>query len=134
MGGAAAERVALMAIHPIYADAILNGAKHVEFRKRKLADDIRTIVIYATAPVRRVVGEFNIRETVVDDPESIWQRFGDVGVIDRDSYGAYYANSQNAVAFVVDRVRRYETPQTLDELSTAPAVPQSFSYMPALTA
>lgn len=121
-----------MAIHPVYADAILDGAKHVEFRKRRLADDIRTIVLYATSPVRRVVGEFKIRETVVDDPESIWERFGDVGVIDRDAYGAYYANSENAVAFVVDEATRYETPQSLDELTTAPAIPQSFSYIPAI--
>lgn len=120
-----------MAIHPVYADAILNGAKHVEFRKRKLADDIKTVIIYATSPVRRVVGEFSIRETVVDDPETIWRRFGKVGVIDRDAYGAYYANSESAVAFVVDQAKRYEMPQSLNELKSAPAVPQSFSYIPA---
>jgi predicted transcriptional regulator len=123
-----------MAIHPVYADAILDGAKQVEFRKRKLAEDITTVVIYATAPVQRVIGEFRIRETVVDDPESIWVRFGDVGVIDRDAYGAYYANSDHAVAFVVDEATRYERPQSLKELSTAPSVPQSFSYMPPLSA
>ena len=120
-----------MAIHPNYADAILDGEKHVEFRKRTLASDITTVVIYATSPVQKVVGEFTIRETVVDAPDSIWERYGDVGEIDRDSYGAYYANAPTAVAIVVAQAKRYEVPQDLSELHSSPAIPQSFSYLPA---
>lgn len=116
-----------MAIHPEYADAILRGVKQVEFRKRKLADDIETIVIYATAPVQKVVGEFRIRETVVDAPEQIWARYGAVGVIDRHSFGEYYASTVNAVAFVVDKAIRYGQPRPLSEL--APSIPQSFYYV-----
>jgi predicted transcriptional regulator len=122
-----------MAIHPGYAEAILDGAKHVEFRKRALASDISRVVIYATSPVQKIVGEFTIRETVVDDPDAIWDRFGDVGEIDRESFGAYYANSATAVAFVVDTAKRYSRPTSLNELDSAPAIPQSFSYISAST-
>lgn len=120
-----------MAIHPGYAEAILDGAKHVEFRKRTLASDVSRVVIYATSPIQKVVGEFTIRETVVDEPDVIWERFGDVGEIDRESFGAYYANSSTAVAFVVDEATRYRKPQALKELASAPAIPQSFSYISA---
>lgn len=128
MGTAATERVAVMAIHPRYADAILKGDKLVEFRKRKLADDIRTVLIYATAPVQRVIGEFSIKETVIDEPASIWATFGDVGIIDESSFGDYYASSTQAVALVVDQVTRYGRPQTLSELETK-SIPQSFYYV-----
>lgn len=116
-----------MAIHPEYADAILQGTKQVEFRKRKLAEDIETVVIYATAPVQKVVGEFRIRETVVDTPERIWARYGAVGVIDRHSFGEYYASTVSAVAFVVDKAIRYGQPHPLSELASS--IPQSFYYV-----
>jgi len=129
MGAPAAERVALMAIHPRYADAILDGDKQVEFRKRRLASDITTVLIYATFPVQKIVGEFRIREMVVGAPDAIWEEFGDVGIIDRNSFGDYYASSENAVAIVVDAATRYERSQPLSELTPAPAIPQSFSYI-----
>jgi predicted transcriptional regulator len=118
-----------MAIHPRYADAILDGNKQVEFRKRRLASDITTVLIYATSPVQRIVGEFRIREMVVGAPDAIWDAFGDVGIIDRDSFGDYYASSEHAVAIVVDVAKRYERSQPLSELTPAPAIPQSFSYI-----
>ena len=43
-------RVALMAIQPGYAEAILAGVKTVEFRKRALAPDIETVLVYETSP------------------------------------------------------------------------------------
>lgn len=128
MGTAATERVAVMAIHPRYASAILEGDKLVEFRKRKLADDITTVLIYATAPVQKVIGEFSIRQTVVDAPSKIWAAYGSVGVIDEYSFGDYYSSSKQAVAFVVDRAMRYARPHPLSELN-ADSVPQSFYYV-----
>lgn len=129
MGTAATERVAVMAIHPVYADAILAGEKKVEFRKRRLADDIRTVLIYATAPVQRVIGEFSIRETVVAAPDAIWNEYGTVGSIDHESFGSYYATSEQAVAFLVDEATRYERPQPLSEVHAKNSIPQSFYYV-----
>ena len=131
MGERATSRVALMAIHPIYAEAILDGTKTVEFRKRRLAEDIDTVWIYATAPVQRIVGEFRIEETVVDSPESIWSAFGSVGIIEHEDYQQYYADKSHAVAFVVEHARRFEEPIALYQLNPAPSIPQSFSYLKA---
>ena len=47
-----------MSIHPQYADAIVAGRKRAEFRKRPLAADIDVVLIYATAPVRAIIGWF----------------------------------------------------------------------------
>ena len=129
MGLPTTGRVALMAIHPIYAEAILNGTKTVEFRKRRLAKDIDTVWIYATAPVQKIVGKFHIEETVVGSPETIWSAFGEVGIIEYSDYQEYYAEKSEAVAFVVQHSRRYEEPMALNDLNPPPSIPQSFSYL-----
>jgi predicted transcriptional regulator len=129
MGAATAERVALMSIHQHWAEAIVEGRKRVEFRKRRLADDIRIVLIYATAPSSRVIGQFTIAETVSDTPERIWQRFGHLGEIDEDAFFAYYGSSTTAVALVVECAERFSSSLALADFEPRPAVPQSFAYM-----
>lgn len=125
----ATERVALMAIHPKYADAIMDGEKAVEFRKRRLADDIREVWVYATAPVSQVIGKFVVEEIVESDPNSIWKRFGAHGVIGRDDFFDYYEGSTAAVAIVVAAATRFTEPFSLGDIDPKPAVPQSFAYI-----
>jgi predicted transcriptional regulator len=123
------ERVALMAIQPVYARAILDGLKKVEFRKRALADDVRTVLIYETAPTQRVVGEFTLGEVVVDTPRRIWRRFRTVGCIAADNFAQYYEGYDCAVALSISSVTRYAEGIALDDLEPTPAVPQSFVYL-----
>jgi len=122
-------RVALMAIHPGYANAILDGIKKVEFRKRPLADDVTRVLIYSTSPVQQVVGEFGIERTVVDHPNTLWDDFGDIGSIDQDSFDRYFASRETGVAFVISWTKKYASPQRLNELASSPSIPQSFSYV-----
>jgi predicted transcriptional regulator len=130
MAKTAAGRVALMAIHPRFAYAILDGTKQVEFRKRRVAPDITRVLIYATSPVQKVVGSFTISEIVVDAPDLIWDEFGEFGVIERDAFAEYYATSDAAVAIRVEGTERFERPLALSELEPSPSIPQSFSYLP----
>lgn len=85
---AAAGRVALMSIHPRYAWAILEGRKTVEFRKRRLADDVTHVVIYSTVPDRAVVGYFTVEGQETSTPASLWGQFHDRGVIDESDFFA----------------------------------------------
>ena len=122
-------RVALMPIHPRYANAILDGSKGAEFRKRRLAPDIRRVVIYATAPISRIIGEFTIGATVVGSPQEIWQDHGATGEISEPAFHSYFAGRDTAVAFMVTRAQRYAEPLALADLSPRPAVPQSTIYL-----
>ena len=55
----------LLSIKPEYVDAIFAGSKHYEFRRRIFANrDIERIIVYASSPVQRVVGEFEIDEII----------------------------------------------------------------------
>lgn len=131
MGAGTTGRVGLMAIQPRYAQAILSGAKTVEFRKRALAPDVDTVLIYETSPTQRIVGLFRIVETVRLPPRGLWRRFGEVGSIARPEFMDYYASRATGVGLVVGSVDRFEVPIPLWELQPRPAVPQSFSYVSA---
>lgn len=124
------DRVALMAIQPIYAQAILAGRKRVEFRKRALAADVDTVVIYETSPTRQVIGEFTVTGTVIDTPRRLWRRFRDVAGISACDYAKYFEGQVSAVALRIAKTRRYEAPLALDDLHPRPGTPQSFIYLP----
>jgi predicted transcriptional regulator len=131
MGAEPAERVALMSIHERWAEAIVDGRKQVEFRKRRLADDIRTVLVYATSPSSQVIGQFTVSKIVTDTPARIWEQFGHLGVIEEEAFFAYYGSALTAVAIVVAAAERFPTPLTLAEFEPRPAVPQSFAYLSA---
>lgn len=130
MGERSAGRVALMAIQPAYAQAILDGSKRIEFRKRRLAADIDTVLIYESAPTKRIVGHFTIERTELATPQRLWRSFGSVGSIAQADYLTYYGNSERAVGLVISHAERYMYPVALEELRDRPAVPQSFCYLP----
>lgn len=130
MGAGPTGRVALMAIQPQYAQAILAGDKTVEFRKRALAPDVDTVLIYETVPTQRVVGIFKVDDTVRLTPSSLWRRFGSVGSISRPDFMSYYDTNRTGVGLVVGTVVRLAVPVSLSDLQPRPAVPQSFSYLP----
>ena len=125
------DRIALMSIRPQFAAAILDGSKRVEFRKRPLAADIGTVVIYATKPVGAVVGEFVVGEQAVGKPEELWVRFAGVAGIDRAGFLDYYDGAGQAVGIVIGRVNRYHQPRQLNEVDASGRPPQSFKYLPA---
>ena len=64
----------LLSINPEYVEKIFSGEKKYEFRrnifKRK---NIKSIIIYSTSPVKKVVGEFYIEEIIEDLPEKLWE-------------------------------------------------------------
>ena len=120
-----------MAIQPRFAQAILSGSKNVEFRKRRVADDVKTVLIYETSPTQRIVGRFNVKRIVEKSPIALWREFGSVGGISRRDYLDYFAGHSQAVALVVENPEVYDYPIRLSQLAGPPAVPQSFTYLPA---
>lgn len=128
------DRIALMSIRPQFAASILDGSKRVEFRKRPLAADIGTVVIYATKPVGAVLGEFVVDEQAVGKPEELWARFADVAGIDRDGFFNYYDGSARAVGIVIGRVDRYDQPRPLGAVDPGARPPRASSTCPPRSA
>ncbi len=119
----------LLSIKPVYAEAILSGKKTVEFRKSRFPKLVRTMVLYATSPVKRIVGCAKVRAVVVLSPAGAWRRYHKRGAIDRRAFDAYYAGSKKAVCLVLGMAHRLDPPIDPYKAVKDFRAPQSFRYV-----
>lgn len=120
----------LLSIKPEYATKILSGEKKFEFRKVGFNNpSVNTVVIYATKPIGKLVGEFKIVQVLTGPPSSIWERTKNNAGIDKKFFDLYYEGKEQAVAIAVGEVKKYTTPKQLSELGMGNTPPQSFRYI-----
>jgi predicted transcriptional regulator len=122
--------IALLPIKPLYVQAILAGEKRVEFRKQRFARPVEAIVIYATSPVKKVVGHFRISQIDERSPMDLWREYHSVGGIRPEAYWSYFKNSRTGIAIGIAGLIALEKPLSLDELTGTNIPPQSYSYLP----
>lgn len=118
----------LLSINPNHVENILNGSKLYEFRKKACKRKVDKIIIYSTTPVMKVVGEAEVEEVLIDDPEIIWKKTQKKSGIDKLFFDRYYENREQAVAYKLRNVRKYTKPRDLKEFGVLSA-PQSFQYV-----
>lgn len=118
-----------MSIHPIYAEQIMTGHKRVEFRKRPVADDVTHVLIYATAPVCRVIGVFSIEEQISQPPRALWRDFKDVGGIAYNDLMKYYRGYTVGTGIRVKKAFAASTPLCLVKDLGIDHPPQSYRYL-----
>ena len=82
----------LLSIRPNFADRIMDGSKKVEFRRRHPRQiELGTrMLIYASSPVRALIGTAVVVEVVEASPEEVWDEYQAVGGIDHEQFNAYY--------------------------------------------
>lgn len=129
MAGTPTGRVALLSIRPQYANEILAGRKRVEFRRRPLPDDVTQVVIYATAPVARVVGAFRVEAIDSTTPSDAWRHYHQVGGIGQEAFDAYYDGTDAAHVIRIRDVQAVESPFPLSDVDESLRPPQSFTYL-----
>lgn len=118
----------LLSINPEHVENILNGNKQFEFRKVRCRSDVDRIIIYATSPIMKVVGEAEVIDVIVDIPEQVWEITAGFAGISKQFYDNYFQNKEKAVAYQLGRVKRYKKPLTLADFGISFA-PQSFVYV-----
>ena len=128
MAGTASATVVLLPIRPQYARPIMNGSKAVEFRKTVFARTPTHVVVYASSPVRKVLGYFEVDEVDVDSIDAIWSRYADVGGIAERDFREYYWGREIGVALAVERVVVLANPVPLKALGIDHP-PQSYMYI-----
>ena len=119
-----------MSIHPRFAKEIIAGTKRVEFRKRALRSDVEYVIIYATSPVKRVLGYFKVGQIDSGSPAQMWQRHCSVGRNAADAFWRYFKHAEGAFAIEVIDARGLDAPCTLPELGHHGPPPQSYCYLP----
>lgn len=119
----------LLSIKPEYVEKIFDGTKKYEFRKSLFKkNDVKYVVIYASAPIKRVVGEFEIKNVFSDDVDVIWNRTKKYSGITKAFYESYFQNRKKANAIQIGNIKKYEKTKLLSDYNIKQA-PQSFCYI-----
>lgn len=118
----------LLSIKPEHVENILSGTKLYEFRKIKCKEKIDKIVIYATYPVMKIVGEADVIDVIVSTPDEVWDKTAEFSGISKGFFDSYFSNKDKAIAFHLSNVKKYKKPRTLSEYGIK-AAPQSFIYI-----
>jgi predicted transcriptional regulator len=123
--------VALLAIQPRFAQAIIAGEKTVEFRKTRFSQRPRFIVLYASTPIQQIVAFFEVEDIYELTPLGLWRKFHKAGGIDYKEFAQYYRRSDRGYAIVVGAVWALRRPASLKHLIPRGSAPQSFRYLRA---
>lgn len=119
----------LLSINPEYVEKIFSGIKKYEFRRNIFKnEDVDTILIYSTSPVKRIVGEFKIKNIIKDLPEKLWELAPENTGIDKKKFQEYFSNKEEGYAIGIKEVKKYKVPKLLEDFSIKKA-PQSFAYL-----
>lgn len=119
----------LMAIKPQYVKQIVSGEKTVEYRKTRIQrNDVDCIVIYASSPVKKVIGEVELLDILEDTVDHIWDKTSQQGGCSKEAFYDYYKDKNKAVAYVLGQVTIYDEPKTLSDYHIN-YYPQSYVYL-----
>ena len=119
----------LISIKPEYVNEILSGRKKYEYRKVKAKkENVDKMIIYATAPIMKVVAEVEILKILEDTPDLIWENTKEYSGINKFFYDKYYENRNIAIAYQLGKIDKYNKPKELSDLGISYS-PQSFIYI-----
>lgn len=120
----------LLSIKPEFVEEIISGKKKYEYRKSIFKrNDISSIVVYATKPYGKIVGEFEIEDILIDDPKNIWKQTKEFSGTSKSFFNSYFEGRQKGFAIQIKNFRKYESPLDLTEFDKGLKFPpQSFCY------
>jgi predicted transcriptional regulator len=118
----------LLSIKPEFALEIFRGTKRFEYRRIIFKEPVESIVVYASAPTKRVIGEFLVKDILFEDLHSLWSKTKQHSGISRNYFYSYFSDKDKGYAIKVGRTFKYKTPYLLDDLYGI-RPPQSFVYV-----
>lgn len=120
----------LLSIKPQFADQIFAGTKRYEFRRVIFrSDSVTTVVVYASSPVQRVIGEFCIAEILASDVKELWNKTKSYAGMEKEHFDDYFDGRATAYAIKICNPLKYKEPAKLEQLFEFNRPPQSFRYL-----
>jgi len=119
----------LLSIKPEFVGKIFGGGKNFEYRKVIFRrQEIDTVIVYASTPTRRIIGEFKVVAIHEHSPEALWQLTSFFSGISEDQYWKYFRGRTRAYAIEIGERLLYPSPRRIEEeFGVRP--PQSFIYV-----
>ncbi|STP13099.1 bacteriophage protein [Helicobacter mustelae] len=119
----------LLSIKPEFAKAIFNGKKKFEYRKVLFKKEVKTIQVYVTRPVGKIIGEFEIEEIIEGNPAEVWEKTKRHSGIKKSFYMQYFQDKQVAYAIKIKNINKYKEPLCPYKEYENFTAPQSFRYI-----
>lgn len=119
----------VLSIKPEFANKIFEGSKKFEFRRSIFKNkNVKSIIVYASSPVQKVIGEFEIGKIYNDDLRTLWKRTKEFSGISEEYFYEYFSDKDKGFAIQVKNKRKYRKAKCLkSDFNLNP--PQSFAYV-----
>ena len=114
-----------------FEEEIIEGRKKFEYRKKLFKrSDISSIVVYATKPYGKVVGEFEIETILEENIDKLWSDTKHLSGISEEFFYEYFKDRDSGFAIQIKKFKEYKKHLELSEFdSTIKTAPQSFCYI-----
>ncbi|URA10895.1 ASCH domain-containing protein [Thermospira aquatica] len=118
----------ILSIKPEFVEKIINGEKKFEYRRKIFKKDVEKVIIYASSPIKLVVGEFIIEDILSRKLDELWELTKEESGISKQYFYEYFKGLDNGYAIKIKEFKRYEKPCNLRNLNIF-YTPQSFVYI-----
>ena len=106
----------VLSIKPEFADKIFQGTKKYEFRRAIFKNpEVKKIIVYASSPVQKIIGEFDIDQIITHDLRTLWNKTKKYSGISEDFFFEYFVNKENGFAIKIKNTKLYRTPRCIRE-------------------
>lgn len=118
----------LISIQPKFVKEILNGNKKWEYRKTNPKFITKKILIYETAPAKKVVAEARVGIVFKDKPSEVYRATSKDGGVSKEFFDKYFKDKQYAIAYELIDIKVFAIPFELSEIDIKQP-PQSYMYI-----
>jgi predicted transcriptional regulator len=86
------------------------------------------VIVYASSPVQKVIGEFEIDEIVCQDIDTLWKMTHQHAGISYEYFATYFEGRKKGFAIKIKNLHRFKSARCLkNDYNLVP--PQSFVYV-----
>lgn len=121
-----------ISVKPEFARKIVEREKSIELRKIrphvKMGD---YVIIYASSPIKCVIGFGIIKNVIVTSPQDMWLKYAAFLGIDKIRFDDYYQNRSKAIGIEIEAIKHI-TPISLESLRAIDPTfhpPQIYRYV-----
>ena len=131
------DRMIVLSLKPRFAEAILAGTKTVELRRTTPKIEVPTrALLYASTPVRALLGTCIITSVNSAPLSDLWREFGSRADLPYHEFKRYFEGVEVGTALELAHQRLFSRMVPLQDMRTKPSrfrPPQSFAYVDSKT-
>jgi len=119
---------AILSIKPEFVEKIIKREKIYEFRRKIFKKDVESIIIYASSPVKAIVGEIVIDDIINEKIDILWELTKNGAGITKNFFYEYFSNVEKGYAIKIKRFNIYENYLSIRDFGIL-YPPQSYAYV-----